>query len=162
MTAFSKWRSLALLGIIGTCLGTEPAQPALQLLGTTQVDKVFTAYLQEGSGPVFTLREGGTADGWRIIDTSRDAHGHVVRIHLQRGTTGLWLGVAGGSPSTASAAPAATASADTVPLIDTPSSRHGSMHDQLLHRSRLKNKPAARAAHRQVSDLDPFPTKLHR
>ena len=137
--------------------------PPLQLVGTTQIDSSFTAYLREGgSDHVFTLGEGETANGWHISQTTRDAGGSVVRVHLQRGSTAFWLGVSGGSPLVASAAPSATSASDPTPLIGCPSSKHGAMHDQLLHRSRLKNKPAARAAYRQVSDLDPFPTKLIR
>ena len=159
MTRSSLLSGLACLTLISHA---DEAAP-LQLVGTTQIDRSFTAYLREdGNEHVFTLGEGETANGWQISQTTRDAGGSVVRIHLQRGTAGLWLGVAGGSPSTASAAPTATAASDATHLIDTPSSKHGAMHDQLLHRSRLKNKPSARAAHRQVSDLDPFPTKLNR
>lgn len=130
----------------------------LQLVGTTQIDRSFTAYLREDGGEhVFTLSEGETANGWYISQTKRDAGGNVVRIHLQRGSTAFWLGVSGG---VATPEPAVAEKPDSKPLIDVPASQRGPLHEQALHRSRLKHKPEARKAHRGASDLDPFPTKL--
>jgi hypothetical protein len=141
-------------------VAAEPPPP-LQLVGTTQIDRSFTAYLREngGGGHVFTLSQGETANGWCITETVHDTHGQIARIHLQRGSTGLWLGVSGSSSATA---PVPVHQADSQPLIDIPVSKRGPLHDQMLHRARIKLKPQARAAHRQVSDLDPFPTKLSR
>jgi hypothetical protein len=130
----------------------------LQLVGTTQIDRSFTAYLKEDGGEhVFTLGEGETANGWCISQMKRDERGNVVRIRLQRGSTALWLGVSG---SVTTPEPAVAEKSDSKPLIDVPASQRGPLHEQVLHRSRLKHKPEAHKAHREVSDLDPFPTKL--
>lgn len=131
----------------------------LQLVGTTEIDRSFTAYLREdGSAHVFTLSEGETANGWRIKEATRDASNHVMRIHLQRDSTAFWLGVSGTAATNPE--PVAAEKPDSKPLIDVPASQRGALHEQALHRSRLKHKPEARKAHRDVSDLDPFPTKL--
>lgn len=132
----------------------------LQLVGTTEIESSFTAYLREhGSEHVFTLSDGETANGWRITETTRDAANHVLRIHLRRDDTAFWLGVSGGI---AHPVPAAAEKEDSKPLIDIPASQRGPLHEQVLHRSRLKHKPEARKARRDVSDLDPFPSKLVR
>ncbi|MFN0078583.1 MAG: hypothetical protein ACKVY0_19155 [Prosthecobacter sp.] len=155
---------MLLLGLLSLAwpyhVEAEPP-PTLQLVGTTQIDRAFTAYLREngGSGHVFTLSEGETAGGWRITETTRDTHGQIIRIHLQRGDAGLWLSISGGSSA---AAPVTAEKTDTQPLIDIPDSKRGPLHDQVLHRARIKHKPQARAAHCQISDLDPFPAKPSR
>ncbi len=147
---------LAGLSCLALISHAEDAVP-LQLIGTTQIDRSFTAYLREnGGGQIFTLGEGETANGWRITDTTRDTRNHVVRIHLQRGRTSLWLGIAGAS--TSHLAPG-TAKPNAEPLIDIPVSASGRLHDQMLHRSRIKHKLEVRRALRETSDLDPFPTK---
>jgi YD repeat-containing protein len=145
-----------------TCLAlishADEAAP-LQLVGTTQIDRSFTAYLREDGGEhVFTLGEGETANGWQISQTTRDAGGNVVRIHLQRDSTTFWLGVSGTAPTNPETVTAEKP--DSKPLIDVPGSQRGPLQEQALHRSRLKHKPEARKAHRRASDLDPFPTKL--
>ena len=151
--------SRLLLGLACLTLISRADEAApLQLVGTTQIDSSFTAYLKEDGGEhIFTLGEGETANGWCISQMKRDASGQVVRIHLQRGSTALWLGVSGAVPPTK---PVVADKSDSKPLIDVPASKRGPLHEQALHRSRLKHKPAAHKAHREVSDLDPFPTKL--
>lgn len=151
---------LALIGFLSLArLAPAGEVPPLQLIGVTQIDHALTAYLRDaGSGHIFTLATGEFADGWSITDSQLGHHNEVVRIRIQRGQTGLWLGVSGASLPVA--APAALG--HDQPLIDIPPSTRGPLHEQLLHRARTRHKPQARAAHREVSDLDPFPTKLSR
>jgi hypothetical protein len=151
--------SRLLLGLACLTLISRADEAApLQLVGTTQIESSFTAYLKEDGGEhIFTLGEGETANGWCISQMKHDASGQVVRIHLQRGSTALWLGVSG---AVTTPEPVVAEKLDSKPLIDVPASQRGSLHEQSLLRSRLKHKPAAHKAHREVSDLDPFPTKL--
>lgn len=159
-------RVFTLLTVCGLTLpaAAEEAAP-IQLLGLTQIDQAFTAYLRENGGQhVFTLSEGEVGNGWRIIEVLRGSQQEVLRICLQRGQHSIWLGVAGvAAPAPASSSSLLAGSGEQVrALIDIPVSARGVLHDQLLHRSRTRHKPQARAAQREVSDLDPFPTKLSR
>lgn len=146
-------------GLFSLALTSHAEESApLQLVGVTQIDRAFTAYLRENdSEHIFTLSEGEVGYGWHIAESILGQNNEVVRIRLQRGEASFWLGVSG---VVCAPTPVVAEKTDDKPLIDIPVSDRGPLHNQMLLRSRIKRKPEARAALREVSDLDPFATKL--
>jgi hypothetical protein len=152
--------ALTLIGLIAAPAGEPP-----RILGTAQIgDKFLACILPPGSSLPLHLVEGEKAspDTWQLLEVRRDARAEPLHLHIQFGSERHWLAVTGSLISAPPTAASAPLSAATPPLIDIPASLRGPLHDQALHRSRIKHKPVARAAHRSPSDLDPFPSKLAR
>ncbi|MFN7562461.1 MAG: hypothetical protein ACK5TH_11830 [Prosthecobacter sp.] len=146
---------------LSASLASEPPR----ILGTAQIGGKFLAYLlPPGSSLPLQLVEGESAspEAWQILEVRRSPQLEPLQLHIQHGSERHWLAVSGGAVTAPSGGHHLTAPAISQPLIDIPASPSGPLHDQALHRSRIKNKPVARAAHRSPSDLDPFPTKLAR
>ncbi|MBL9130762.1 MAG: hypothetical protein JNG86_06155, partial [Verrucomicrobiaceae bacterium] len=149
----------ALLAALSLAISQIAAADEPRIVGTAQIGDKFLAYLlPPGSTVPVQLIEGENAspDTWRILEIHRGPQNEPLRLHIQCGSQRQWLAVSGGTaPAPGVEVRRAEATADTAPLIDVPVSPHGPLHDQMLHRSRIKAKPAARAADRLSSDLDP-------
>lgn len=155
---------LAALGLISAPIAVAEELP--RIVGTAQIGTKFFAYLlPPGSSTPVQLVEGENAsqDTWRLLEVHRGPQNEPLRFLIQFGSQRQWLTVGGGiAPAPESVVRPATATESATPAIDVPQSAHGQLHNQTLHRSRIKNKPVARAALRSTSDLDPFPSKLAR
>lgn len=149
---------IAALGLAATQIVVADEPP--RIVGTAQIGEKLLVYLcPPGCSTPVRLIEGENAasDTWHLLQVHRGAQNEPLRFLIQFGSQRQWLTVGGGiAPAPESLIPAAT------PAIDVPQSPNGQLHNQTLHRSRIKDKPVARAAHRSPSDLDPFPSKLAR
>lgn len=138
--------------------------PPPHLVGVSQIGAVITAYLRPGGTETvasLTWGENAAVQGWRFTEVRRAAGSQeVVGIRLESGPRSVWLPVMGAGALASASVAAATASTPPLPGLDIPVSKHGPLHDQLLHRSRLRPRLLRNRPGHAATDLDPFPSHL--